>query len=670
MTKDNFRFPHGELHNACYKAALLNGLLFVIGLLCVHPLFGQQTAHTSPAGTKFLLYNPPSYNGSSGAPLLVSLHGLSEVGSDLNMLTAPYAPKNPAWLISRNMWPSSRPFIVLSPQLKRNEAIFIRDENWIPSYVDEVIEYVKTIRNIDANRIYLTGLSLGGHGCLFYAAAYPEKVAAMVPIAGRADTVMSHACKFANIPTWIFHGTEDSQIDPQQPLDLRDAAHECAGRKYNLHVTMLAAKRHELWNELYDHSAGYPIFDWMLKFSKNDHSNKTPYVNAGADKKILDRDASLHLYGDFFDWEGTISSVAWTKVSGPEVQMENANSRHLRLRNFVPGTYVFQLQVTDDDGAHGSDQVTLEIVGSLPPSTPAVTDLILMNGASNQDIGSLNEGYGIYRNTLNVTEFNVRAIANGNTSSVRFSVDANQNVVTGSSYFPHLVINQTSLPEWRMANGTYTICATAYSGSNAGGTRGVTQCFTVTVADNPTDPPAEEPPPGEDPDPPSEEPTDPPSEEPDPPSEEPTDPPAEEPPPGEDPDPPSEEPTNPPSEEPGNPPSEEPTDPPSQEPTNPPSEPPPGNDPGVVTHVPDQGEYESLKIFPVPASGRINIEGLLSGPEPVHYTIVGPTGVEYQRGVLNPNRREATIDFSLRKGLYILLLTSQKAQYRVKFLVE
>lgn len=579
----------------------------------------QQAAYTSPAGTDFLLYNPPGYDGSTPAPLLVSFHGLSEVGNDINMLTAQYAPQNPAWIISKGLWPSTRPFIVLSPQLKRNEAINLRDENWLPGYVDEVIEYVKTIRTIDANRIYLTGLSMGGHGCLFYAAAYPEKVAAMVPIAGRTDTVMSQACKFANIPTWLFHGTDDSQINPQQPILMRDKANACPGRLYNMKVDMLPAKRHDIWNELYDHSTGHMIFDWMLQFSKNDNANKIPYVNAGMDKKLLHRSDPLQLYGDWFDWDGTITSATWTRISGPDVQLENVNGHTLTLKNFSPGTYVFQLSATDNDGAQHTDQVTVEILENAPAGMPAVTNMFLVNGATDQNVAELHQGYTLYQGSVNVTQVNIRAMANNLTGSVRFSIDANQNTRTGSSYHPHMIINQTSSPEWVIANGTYTVCATPFSQTNAKGVQGISQCFTVSVTDE------------EAPDPPEEEP----------PAEEPEEPPAEEPP--------AEEP---PAE---NPPGEEPEV--------------PSDSSDVVTALHPGFTKEAIRLYPVPATDRLHVSGL-NATERAYYVIISGTGKEVQRGELFPDKGQDNIPISLPGGIYILRIDNHASQHRVRFSVE
>src|SRR5688572_22429716 len=79
-------------------------------------LSAQQSSYVSPAGTKFLLYTPPSYAiGSQTHPLLISLHGKGEMGDDINNLTVNNAQQPPSRLIYLNRWSRDLPFLVVSP---------------------------------------------------------------------------------------------------------------------------------------------------------------------------------------------------------------------------------------------------------------------------------------------------------------------------------------------------------------------------------------------------------------------------------------------------------------------------------------------------------------------------------------------------------------------------
>src|SRR5690606_13064970 len=108
-------------------------------------------------------------------PLMIFLHGLGEIGSNLDQLLNYGPPK----LIRWGDWPASRPFVVISPQTPSSFG-----GSWNPDLVNEVIDQVVARYRIDESRIYVTGTSLGGNGTWNYATKYPDRAAAIVPICG------------------------------------------------------------------------------------------------------------------------------------------------------------------------------------------------------------------------------------------------------------------------------------------------------------------------------------------------------------------------------------------------------------------------------------------------------------------------------------------------------
>jgi poly(3-hydroxybutyrate) depolymerase len=454
--------------------------------LCFVSFFvrGQQTKQVTPGGTKFWLYTPSSYAPPSRSPVLIALHGAGTIGDDLDSMLI-YKDETPAKLIKNNKWPASRPFIVVTPQLKRDYSVpDYRDQLFSPAMVDELLEYVKQNWSVDTTRVYITGLSLGGASTWLYAAAFPNKIAAMVPISGVTDT--TQACLVKNIPTWVFHGGMDDLVPNVYSKGMVRNINSCTPRAYTAQLNVLHARRHEGWNEIYnDQIGGYDIYSWMLKFRKNDIvTNRSPYVNAGMDLKLLPR-TDLTLYGEFFDSDGTIASVNWTQISGPAVTMDGTTTRWLKLSNLVVGTYVFQLAVTDDDAFQSTDQVTIQVLNSTPVGQVAITDLILMNGATNQDIGPLSEGYIIDPIALGTNQFNIRAVPTSSPtqSSIKVGVNGDQATRVTNPPGPYLVTSQPTgpEPEWLMTNGQYRICATPYNARSGAGTPGVSLCYTVTV---------------------------------------------------------------------------------------------------------------------------------------------------------------------------------------------
>lgn len=458
-------------------------LIFVVVLFVLSSLTGysQQGQYVTPGGTKYFLYTPPGYNpATTSYPLLLCLLGGAEIGDDLSIMLGTSSPRSPAWLIDRNMWPN-RPFIVVTPQLKRDPSIpKYNDQEWPMEKVDSVLEYVRTTHNIDPNRMYLTGISLGGAACWNYAATFPGKVAAIVPMSGKTN--VAQACSLTDIPIWAFHGENDGLVEPHFTVEMIDAINACPSGDYKPHLNLLHARGHEGWNEIFTGTDGYDIYTWLLQFTKNSTANVPPYVYAGVDKKILVRSEPFHITGEYFDPDGTITNVLWTQTSGTALTLENTNSKTLKITGLVAGTFEFQLQVTDNSGVQRGDQVVLQVFNSVPANTRAVTDLILLNGGTNQDIGSLSEGYVI--NSSSLDEINIRAVVTGPTGgSVRFRVNSDQDTRTVNRNQPLYIVPQRDAAEWTIANGEYTICATPYSGNAGAGTAEITQCFRVTVTD-------------------------------------------------------------------------------------------------------------------------------------------------------------------------------------------
>jgi hypothetical protein len=90
--------------------------------------------------------------------------------------------------------------------------------------------------------------------------------------------------------------------------------------------------------------------------------NKAPVAKAGADQNVTLPADSLTLTGSGTDEDGSISSYAWTKVSGPDnAVITTPNAAATTVTALRQGSYVFRLTVTDDKGATASDDVTVAV---------------------------------------------------------------------------------------------------------------------------------------------------------------------------------------------------------------------------------------------------------------------------------------------------------------------
>ena len=120
------------------------------------------------------------------------------------------------------------PSIVVSPQLPVDKILW--DDMIDP--LKELLDYVKqTTYSVDSNRIYLTGLSIGGAGTWNFALRYPKYFAAIVPIAGafkfRSKEIPDNLSDLKDLPIWVFHGAKYAAVQPWQTEILVDALKGC-----------------------------------------------------------------------------------------------------------------------------------------------------------------------------------------------------------------------------------------------------------------------------------------------------------------------------------------------------------------------------------------------------------------------------------------------------------
>lgn len=254
----------------------------------------KLTKYTFVAGTSLYtmghwLYRPVgySYPPCKKYPLLVWLHGLGEIckKGSLDALNKS-ALNSPGYqIIQGTAYTNERPFlegIILQPQTCTS---------WNAANIDAMIEYVKTQVRIDEDRIYVTGLSLGGGGTWSYAAGKPTKVAAIVPVAG-TESALSSINNGSHVPTWAFHNYNDTNI----------------GAGLNPETSLFRCKSHTHRECTVEH------IDRMIPFANTrvmyDYS-----TNHGATQASTDRTASLSK-----DLSTDLLPMKWTWINGREPQ--------------------------------------------------------------------------------------------------------------------------------------------------------------------------------------------------------------------------------------------------------------------------------------------------------------------------------------------------------------
>lgn len=195
----------------------------------------------------YLLYLPKDYEYKEKFPLLLFLHGAGERGNNLELVKKHGPPK----LIEQG---KELPFVVVSPQCPK--GIRWKTETLI-ALLDDVIKNY----NIDTNRIYVTGLSMGGYGTWKLANEISDRLAAIIPICGWGDPFT--ICEIGNLPVWVFHGAKDNTVPLRKSQEMVDALKEC---KKNVKFTIYQEADHDSWTETYNNTE---VYEWLLSHSKD-----------------------------------------------------------------------------------------------------------------------------------------------------------------------------------------------------------------------------------------------------------------------------------------------------------------------------------------------------------------------------------------------------------------
>ncbi len=232
--------------------------LLVVGILGVTSLGAEKTgfieknfANDDGTTSPYVVFVPASYDGSKEFPVILFLHGAGETKGGKKMPVE--VGIGPA--IKRQQ--KTFPFIVVIPQSeKRTWMAQSPDGKRAIAILDEVMKAYKT----DRNRVYLTGLSMGGFGTWSMAAAYPDRWAAIVPICGRGDPTA--AVKIKDLPCWCFHGDKDTAVNVKGSRDMIEAIKKSGGSpKYNEYADV----GHNSWDKAY---AEKGLFPWLLEQKK------------------------------------------------------------------------------------------------------------------------------------------------------------------------------------------------------------------------------------------------------------------------------------------------------------------------------------------------------------------------------------------------------------------
>ncbi|MGN6418929.1 MAG: PKD domain-containing protein [Pseudobacter sp.] len=386
--------------------------LAILCLLVTATASAQLTARSikktnSNEDIGFYEFKAPTYDPAVKHPMIIFLHGFGERGNGTTQLSR--VLNNGLALNIKNghnmtfTWNGkTENFVVLMPQLNEGSYSF-----WQHFYIDEMIKYGKANFNIDTNRIFLTGLSMGGGGTWKYCGDDLQKAkqfAAIATSCGACQTTDWCNIAKADLPMWSFHANDDNSAAPVScTKGSIDYIRNSCSPKVDPIMTIWPTGGHGIWDRVYD--VGYSnqnpnLYEWFLGQNKSLPINRRPTANAGPDVTISTTKAQVNLSAVFSkDEDGKLVRFIWRKVSGPSTGnivtsvSTDGNTKVINLT--TAGTYVYELKAVDDRADWGTDQVVITVVSGTTPNIPPVTeagpdqDVIIpeadLNGGSSYD---------------------------------------------------------------------------------------------------------------------------------------------------------------------------------------------------------------------------------------------------------------------------------------------
>jgi predicted peptidase len=212
---------------------------------------------------RYRLLRPETLRAGETYPLVLYLHGAGERGTD-NAAQIKYLP---TWMATGEMR-NEFPCFLIAPQCRP-------DRLWVETprafdraaprqapgpqmqVVINILGEVIASYPIDAKRLYLTGLSMGGYGSWDLGTRLADRWAAVAPICGGGDEL--YADRLRNVPVWAWHGADDDVVPAAKSRRMIEAIRQAGGEpKY----TELPGVGHDSWTPAYTKADG--VVPWMF----------------------------------------------------------------------------------------------------------------------------------------------------------------------------------------------------------------------------------------------------------------------------------------------------------------------------------------------------------------------------------------------------------------------
>ena len=194
----------------------------------------------------YVKYLPKDYDPQKKYPLVFFLHGAGERGDDLDVAM------RHGYMKHVREQGREYPFLFIAPQCPLDKYWGCYTESLI-AFLEELIAELP----VDEDRVYLTGLSMGGTGAWMLAMACPEKFAALAPVCGTG--ICWFAGKLKDIPIYVYHGDCDATVPISESINMISRVNANGG---NAKIKICYGVKHNSWEAAYGDDE---LWKWMLE---------------------------------------------------------------------------------------------------------------------------------------------------------------------------------------------------------------------------------------------------------------------------------------------------------------------------------------------------------------------------------------------------------------------
>ena len=317
-------------------------------------LYGQTTAANGSMPYRYFV--PPAYDAGRRYPLILFLHGAGERGNDNEAQLANHANGAMYLLDDANL--AGQPVFMIAPQCPSS--------GWWGGvtvlHAISAIDQIAAQYNIDPDRIYVTGLSMGGMGTWSAVTQRPGRFAAAVPMSGNGNTALADPVR--GLPFWFFHAANDGTVNVSGSDHLVDALRDAGARVV---YTRYSTGGHGIWSHAYRTPM---LFHWLVSQHRGQRNESVPptvHITSPTDRSSLfTSTASVVLSGAADNDTETVDSIEWDIRDGATGTAGGTTAWSTAAIALDPGAHLIRMIATGPSyyapyGGHTSFNDTIRV---------------------------------------------------------------------------------------------------------------------------------------------------------------------------------------------------------------------------------------------------------------------------------------------------------------------